>query len=282
MGADSVKGVIDEISMAFQEQAADAERLDAAIQKYGFTFEEVGAKLQQSTINDQAKELIEDWRVLIQSGIDFSAVNAHMAESINSFLATALSVGAEIPAAMKPILESMVTQGLLTDANGVKITDLGTVGINWAETMTAGFDRVVAKLQQLIDTLQLAGSAISDLPSVPSMSAGTALPAGDMPMTGADEYLGEGVWNRYAPHIDPETGLYTDGSTPGDPSGTGATVPTNEYDYQSAAAGGTTVVFQGDIYGNPQDLADIVIEGLAAGGQTASTYRIVHNQLVPS
>lgn len=163
-GAEAVKRVMDEINKAFIEQRQDAERLEAAIKKYGFSIEELGPKFRAQQLNDQAKELIEDWRVLVASGIDVVLVNHKMADSINAYLKAALTTGAEVPMAMRPILQMLADQGLLFDANGDKISDLGQAGIAFSETMTQGFDRVVLKLQQLIDTLQGTGHAIEDLP----------------------------------------------------------------------------------------------------------------------
>jgi hypothetical protein len=154
-----------QLQLFADEQAADAARLEEAIKKYGFAFEELGPKFQQQNLDGQAKELIEDWRVLVASGIDLTLVNEKMASAINAYLQTALKTGAEIPVAFQPILQSLVNQGLLLDANGVAVTSLGELNIKWAETMTAGFDRVVAKLQELIDRLNSAGQAIDNIPT---------------------------------------------------------------------------------------------------------------------
>lgn len=161
----SFKSVTDQIKQFTDDQAADQERLTAAIQKYGFSIEELGPKLQKQHLADQAKELIEDWRVLVDAGVDVSTVNEKMADTINQFLQTALSVGSEVPAAMRPILQSLADQGKLFDASGNKIEDLQAAGITFSETLTQGFDRVVKKLDELINRLGMAGSALSNLPS---------------------------------------------------------------------------------------------------------------------
>jgi hypothetical protein len=159
--AQKVTGVIGAFA---DEQAADAARLEAAIDKYGFAFEELGAKFQQTKLDERAKDLIEDWRVLVESGIDVSKVNEKMADAVSDFLKTAIKTGAQVPAAMRPILEQMVKQGTLTDAAGEKIESLEDTGVQFAETMTQGFDRVVAKLDELIGNLIGAGNALADIP----------------------------------------------------------------------------------------------------------------------
>ena len=59
----------------------------------------------------------------------------------------------------------MADQGELVDENGEKISDLEKSGIRFSETMTQGFDRVVAKLDELIARLQGAGQAIAAIPN---------------------------------------------------------------------------------------------------------------------
>jgi hypothetical protein len=146
------------------EQAADQARLNAAIEKYKFSLEELGPALQAQRLDEQAKELIEDWRVLAAAGVDVSVVNAKMAESVNAYLQAALKVGAEVPNAMRPVLESMAAQGTLVDENGEAITDLEAAGVKFSETMTEGFDRVVTKLDELIAKLVAAGTAVGNIP----------------------------------------------------------------------------------------------------------------------
>jgi hypothetical protein len=89
-----------------------------------------------------------------------------------TYLQTALSVGAEVPAAMKPILEMMAQQGVLMDAAGNGFSTLEGLSINWSETLTQGFDRVIVKLDQLINSLIAAGTAISPLSGAQVTSAG--------------------------------------------------------------------------------------------------------------
>lgn len=163
------------------EQEADAARLEAAIQKYGFAFEQLGPAFQQQRLDDLAKELIEDWRVLVNSGIQVDLVNEKMAESINAYLKTALRTGMEVPAAMRPILDRLLQQGLLTDEAGNKIMDLEATGLHFAETMTQGFDRVVEKLNELIARLAAASAAIADMPTVPEAPDGPAAPSEPSP-----------------------------------------------------------------------------------------------------
>ncbi len=145
------------------EREADQARLTAAIEKYGFTIEQLGPALQKQRLDEQAKELIEDWRVLVGAGVDISTVNEQMSEAINEYLQTAVRLGTEVPAAMRPVLQKMLEQGKLTDEAGNAITDMEAAGIRFSETMTEGFDRVVKKLDELISKLIAAGDAANSL-----------------------------------------------------------------------------------------------------------------------
>lgn len=156
------------ISTFTNEQEADQQRLAAAIDKYGFTIEQLGPSLQKQRLDDQAKELIEDWRVLIGAGVEITAVNQNMSEAINAYLQTAMRLGQEVPSAFRPILQKMLEQGTLTDEAGNAITDLEGAGIHFSETMTEGFDKVVKKLDELIEKLGIASIQLGALPAVPS------------------------------------------------------------------------------------------------------------------
>jgi hypothetical protein len=170
------------------DQEADQARLQAAIEKYGFTLQDLPAKMKQAKLDDMAKDLINDWRVLLDNGFDLNLVNEKMSDSINDYLHTALKTASEVPDAMRPMLQKMVDQGLLTDLNGDKIEDLGKAGVTFSMTMTQGFDKVVQKLDELINRLQLAGQAIANMPSVPdppsSWTAPDETPQIDQPTEG--------------------------------------------------------------------------------------------------
>lgn len=165
-GGDAVKRQIDEINAILNDQKQDAADLDAAIQRYGFSIEELGPAMKKQRLDEQAQQLLNDWRLLVGSGMDIVTVDEHMAKSINDYLATAKKTGVEVPAAMKPILEKMIEEGDLYDENGNKITDLAQLGVSFSESMTEGFTRVVNKLQELLDKLGLVPAKIKAIPPI--------------------------------------------------------------------------------------------------------------------
>jgi len=164
-GGDAAKAAVDQINQAFTDQKQDAADLDAAIKKYNFSIQELGPAMQKQQLDQQAQTLLNDWRLLVGSGIDVATVNAHMASSINDYLKLARQTGQEVPAAMEPILLKMIDQGQLVDDNGKKITDMKDVGVSFSETMTQGFQKVVDKLDQLLQKIGMVPAALNAIPT---------------------------------------------------------------------------------------------------------------------
>jgi hypothetical protein len=131
-------------------QAADTERLNAAVEKYGFTFEQLGPKFRQQKLHEQAEELIQDWRVLIQSGFEVDVVNKQMADSMNDYIKKARQTGAEVPEALRPILQKMVDQRLLLNENGDAFEDLESVGLNFSKNTVKAIDDLILTIKDLI------------------------------------------------------------------------------------------------------------------------------------
>jgi hypothetical protein len=165
LGAEATKAAIEEVNAVLQDQQQDEKDLEAAIQRYGFSLEQLGPAMQKQRLDEQAKQLLNDWRLLVGSGIAVTDVNSKMAGSINDYLKLARQTGQEVPASFKPILQTMIDNGTLTDDAGNAITDMGQLGVTWAESMTAGFDRVVNKLQQLLEGLGLVPKALDNIPT---------------------------------------------------------------------------------------------------------------------
>lgn len=144
----------------------DQDDLNAAIQRYGFSIQELGPAMQKQQLDQQAQQLLNDWRLLVGSGIELSTVNEHMASSINDYLKLARSTGQEVPEQFKGILQKLIDTGQLTDDAGNKITDLKDVGVTFATTMTEGFQKVVDKLQELIAKIPDLASSFANIPAV--------------------------------------------------------------------------------------------------------------------
>lgn len=161
-GGDAVKAVIDKINGAFDEQKQDVIDLKAAVERYGFSIEELGPAMKKQELDKQAGELINDWRLLVGSGIELDTVNEKMSESMQKYLNTAAKTGMEVPEKMKPIIESMIKQGLLTDENGNKIESTADLNIKWGQDLTEVMTKFVTKLDQVLTKIGLIPQVAQD------------------------------------------------------------------------------------------------------------------------
>jgi TP901 family phage tail tape measure protein len=164
-GADAAKKAMEEISGVLNEQKQDQADLEAAVQKYGFSLDQLGPTLQKQKLDEQAAGLMNDFRVLTAAGIDYKLVIEKMSGALNDYIQTAMRTGVEVPSSMRPVVEKMIEMGQLTDENGNKLDASALDGIKWSETMTQGFDRIVKKFDELIEKIGLAGKKINDMPS---------------------------------------------------------------------------------------------------------------------
>jgi hypothetical protein len=155
-------------------------RLTAAMQKYGISWEELGDKAQQSQIDQLAKELIQDFDVLVMAGADVNFVIEKMGDSVNEFLQAAIRTGSEVPAAMRFILQRMIDLGLLVDENGDAFMSLEETGVKFSKTMTQGFDAVVLAINRVARALGVdipeaadkAADAMGKIPPPPEYDTG--------------------------------------------------------------------------------------------------------------
>jgi hypothetical protein len=123
--------------------------LQSAMDEFGFTWEDLGQKARQAKLTELGQELIDKYNALTGAGINVTRVTENMAGAMNGFVASALRTGTEIPEAMRPMIERMIELGLLTDADGNKITSLEKSGIKFAQTFTAGVDRIIEAFEEL-------------------------------------------------------------------------------------------------------------------------------------
>lgn len=156
---------LQELEAAFKFQSDALHTLDETAKKYNITIEEMGPAWQRQEMDKKALELFQDFQILNAAGVDHVLVLERMGESINAYIQKALQMGVEVPAAMRPMLEDMVKQGLLTDAAGNKITNLEDAGISFAITMSEGFKSLIAVVTKLTDAISRGlGLAIENIP----------------------------------------------------------------------------------------------------------------------
>lgn len=175
--------ITDQIRLQGQLTDAQAQRmkmLEEAVERYGFEQSELGPGLRKQRLAEHAEELITDWKLLAEAGFDINTMAKRMADSVNAFIREAIRTGTDVPAAMRPMLEAMQRQGLLTDEAGDAIIDFEDAGIHFGETLTEMFQGVLQKLDELIDDLRTAIGLARDAERAANdaAQAGSGLPSG--------------------------------------------------------------------------------------------------------
>lgn len=197
----AVKGYLDDM-------LTKTDKLNAAMERYGITWEELGDKAQQSHIDGMAQQLIEDFEVLTLAGADVTFVIEKMGGAVEDFVQSALRTGSEVPTGMQPMIEKMIEMGLLTDENGEVFKDLESTGLTFAKTMTQGFDSISKAIEHLAQALgyvpsqldaitDAAGRTASAVGSIPNAPGGYQESQGGDPNNQTQYHNGGYVWPRF-------------------------------------------------------------------------------------
>jgi hypothetical protein len=159
-------GLLTEEDEALLMQMAESAHVDwkamkTSAEKYGISLEELGPAFDRKRLEAAAKAITADWEILNQEGVNTITVLKGMSGSVQDLMDDAFRAGVDIPASMKPIITQMVNQGLLTDANGNKLTDMAA--LNFAEPIEAKFQLLIDKIGDLIDSLTDVPPEIDDI-----------------------------------------------------------------------------------------------------------------------
>lgn len=165
--------------MDLQGKAWD--KVNEAIERYGFSLEQLGPTLQKQRLTETALQLYEDFQLLTAAGIDTETVLKQMSVNINEFVKRAIVMGIEVDKSMRPMLQKMVEMGLLTDENGELITDLEDSGITFSESITEAFAEVADSLREMIDLLKQFLGLTDQIPSSVVPGEGNGSFPGDVP-----------------------------------------------------------------------------------------------------
>ncbi len=145
--------LVTEAQSLLDTQSQAQEALNDAIDRYGFTLEELPAKMKQDELDAGFAQLFQDFQLLSAAGFDTNVVLERMGPSINEMVNQAIAAGGTIPEAMRPIIEQMIAQGQLLDENGEAYTSVEDAGINFAQTMTEQFQTLIEKIDQMVSAL---------------------------------------------------------------------------------------------------------------------------------
>jgi len=131
----------------------DFKAMEEAAARYGLAQDALGNGYWQAKLDTQFLQVVKDFELLTNAGANAGAVINAMGPQVATLVGQAIRYGTELPAGMRPIIDSMQQAGLLVDASGKQFDASKIKGLTYAETITQGIDRVVDKLQELIDAL---------------------------------------------------------------------------------------------------------------------------------
>jgi hypothetical protein len=134
-------------------QGKAQELLNAAVEKYGFTIEELGPKFAQQKLDEQAGGLLQDYQLLIAAGVDYNAIISRMGPAFQDYVNAAASAGGTIPEAMRPVMQAMLDAGTLIHANGEAFTQAELDGLSFTQTMSEQFKTLVDSIADLVAAL---------------------------------------------------------------------------------------------------------------------------------
>jgi hypothetical protein len=119
--------------------------------KYKIDLGNLGPAFQGARLHDAASVIINDFDVLTRNGADVGSVLEGMRGDIGKLVGDSIKFGVDIPSNMQPWIDKLMATGGLVDANGDKITDLS--GIKFADPIVTEFQKIVNKIQELIDKI---------------------------------------------------------------------------------------------------------------------------------
>jgi hypothetical protein len=149
------------------------DQITEAAGRYGLALDDLGPKVQQISITNQANQIVQDFNTLTAAGVPFSAmmhdtvtqvtdaggevhdVVSGMHHDIQQMVDQSTGpLGIKLPDSMKPIIQQLIDAGGdngLVDQFGNALTDLSQ--LNFDEPLSAMVDKLLDKLDQLIDKI---------------------------------------------------------------------------------------------------------------------------------
>lgn len=192
----ALKDAIGQIKDALDLNVEAHQKLQEAAERYGFTIEELGPAWQRQELDKQAAQLYQDWQLLSAAGVDQEALFRRMGSAVSEYVQTAVGAGQEIPAAMQPIIDKLIENGKLVDANGHAYGSAEEAGITYAKTMSQMFEELIQKVSDLVDSLNGVPKNVTSTVTVNTVHGGGTV-GGSYNFDGSADYDGDPS-NSYA------------------------------------------------------------------------------------
>jgi hypothetical protein len=145
---------VNALNDALDEQAKKYGAIEEAIGRYGIKFEEAGKTFQQTKINERAQQLVSDFKLLRGAGVEVNAQMRGMGQSVRDFIKDAKASGAEVPEAMREVIQVAMDAGQVFDENGKNIHDMTQLGLTFGTSMETTMKKVEGAVDRLAGVLE--------------------------------------------------------------------------------------------------------------------------------
>ncbi len=149
------QAAIDEFNKALQFQNDALKEFDDTVKEYGIDIGSMGAAAQTRLLTQSAEDLYRKFKVLTGGGIETSVALKAMSTDLLTLIQNAMQFGIALPEQFRIIVQGLIDQGLLLDANGKAFTDLTQTGLTFGGTMQDTFDRMTDAINNLVAAIRL-------------------------------------------------------------------------------------------------------------------------------
>lgn len=183
-----------DITRVIEEQDAKQQFLNDTMAKYGLTWKDAGEQARAAHLATEAANLEKEFVALRAAGIDVNNIMRHMGKSINDIVTDARKTGTEVPESFRDVIQTAMDAGEIFDENGVKITDMKKLGIEFGTTMETATANVATAIERLAKILEeRLGPAIKSIPDVDVEVRGRYVPPKDFPDYAEPTYAATGA-----------------------------------------------------------------------------------------
>lgn len=138
------------------------QRLNRAMQEYGITLADLGERARLFQVGEAAQALLDDYMALTTAGVQSQVAVRGMSGALNEFIGHALRAGIGIPQGLQPIIEQLITMGLLTENNArlmLGMAEQNLPSFDELEAAAKRYGREVAGLGQVAEQIRLGDAA---------------------------------------------------------------------------------------------------------------------------
>lgn len=151
--AQQLQVAIDAIKGSLDSWDESQKALNDAVQRYGFTIDELGPKFAAQKLDEMAGGLLKDYALLTQAGVDHNAIVERMGPAFTDYVNQAVRAGVALPESLRKIVTELAEQGKLVHENGEAYTEAEVAGLSWTQTMNEQFKTLIDSIHEMVAAL---------------------------------------------------------------------------------------------------------------------------------